>query len=492
MFEHLLPQLSYALPSVNAAAAALGAVYEMQTAPRSALDSKRWLVETQYGAAVRGVQHELRSRPYGEVPILLACVLLACADVLLCRQRLALMHLRGAIRLLEERNAMSTVPSIVSGPVDSFGGINDGVTSRTEPLTLEEEDDDVTVFFRTLDVQTVSYADGLPPQMHIALVRTPQGTTTSALPCLHRTGRELIALMQAGSCFTSYASQYTYRPRIFVPTNLAIEQGRHIAALKLWLRGLDYGLLPYIKASTDSTSAASSKYTHCLMLRNLCLSAIIYISTILDPYETGWDKYAGDFQEIITGAESILDNRRRRKRCGALPSSTSAFTFTPSPGIIQPLHLTVFKYRHPRWRRRALELLRHSGKEGPWDGKLMAAAAQRAIEIEESELVRDRGSSIEVEQAVHLEDIVPEHVRISGCGPDNSTDGEGALDWEWMKELEYMSRQGSMGRENVSRVRFSRCKDVNRMLVAGLDGQSHGDAAWLGEHWENWAETVKL
>jgi hypothetical protein len=489
MFEYLLPQLSYALPSVNAAAAVLGAVYEMQTAPLSAVEGKKWLVEAQYGAAVREVQHELCSRPYGEVPILVACVLLACADVLLCRLRLALMHVRGAIRLLEERNAMSTV-ALISRPADSFGSVNDDFASRTEPLTLEEEDDDITVFFRTLDVQTVSYADGLPPEMHIALVRTPQATASSS-PCLHRTGRELIALIQACFCFTSHASRYTYRPRIFVPANLAIEQGRHIAALKLWLRGLDYGLLPYIKASTDSTGAVSSKYTHCLMLRNLCLSAIIYTLTILDPYETGWDGCASDFQEIIMGAESILDNRHLKRR-GALPSPTSAFNFTPLPGIIQPLYLTVLKYRHPRWRRRALELLRQAGKEGPWDGKLMAAVAQRAIEIEESELVRDRDSNFEVEQAVHLEDIVPEHVRISGCGPDNSTNDEGALDWEWMKEWEYTSRHGSMGRANVSRVRFSRCRDVNRMLVAKLDGQVHEDAAWLDEHWERWVESVQL
>src|SRR3954452_22774199 len=51
----------------------------------------------------------------------------------------------------------------------------------------------------------------------------------------------------------------------------------------------------------------------------------------------------------------ILDNRRR-KRCGIMSSATSAFTFSPSPGIIQPLYLTALKYRHPSWRRRALEV----------------------------------------------------------------------------------------------------------------------------------------
>ena len=94
---------------MNAAAAALGAVYEIQTVPLSMVDDKICLVATQYGAAVREVQHELSNRPYGAVPILVACVLLACADVLLRRPRFALMYLQGAIRLLEGRNIMSSL-----------------------------------------------------------------------------------------------------------------------------------------------------------------------------------------------------------------------------------------------------------------------------------------------------------------------------------------------------------------------------------------------
>jgi hypothetical protein len=472
----------------------------MQTAPLHHVDTKTLLVVAQYGAAVREVQRELVNRPYGEVPILVACVLLACADVLLSRMRLALLHVRGAMRLLEERNAMSAAPSLTRAG-QSLAGTNDGFTISTDSLRLEEEDDDLTVFFRTIDVQTVSYADGLPPEMHVAIVRTPQDTVSSS-PCIQRAGRHLIALIQACFCFTSHAAQYTYRPRIFLPPELPIEQGRHIAALRLWLQQLDSNILPYVKASRCSASAVLSEYMHCLMLRNLCLSAIVYTSTILDPYETRWDDYAREFQQIITGAETIIDNRQR-KRPKALTSSTSAFTFTPSPGIIQPLYLTVLKYRHPRWRRRALELLRQSDKEGPWDGRLMAAAAQRAVEVEESELVGAKSCSISVEQddgnedtlQVRLGEMVAEHVRISGCGRDDGLDDDddGASDGEWMREWEYTSNRGAICRPNMSRVRFTRCRDVDRLLVAGLRQQMPGDkVAWFHEHWERWTETVEL
>jgi hypothetical protein len=474
----------------------------MQTASLSTGDGETRLVATQYGTAIREVQLELLHRPYGPVPILVACVLLACADVLLRRPRVALIHFRGAIKLLEERKAIST-PAPVSRPMCSSCGLCDHLASKIDPLPLEEEDDDITVFLRTLDVQTVLYADGLEPQMHIALVRAPQDPTSTTPNSIYRAGRELIALIQACHCFTSFASQYKYCPRIFVPAELFVEQGRQIAALRLWLRRLNYIILPSIKPPADSGGTTSSKYVHGLMLRNLCLSNIIYASSVLNPYETDWDVHAGDFQEIVIGAESILDIRHRRQ-CGTPSSQTSAFTFTPSPGIIQPLFLTGLKYREPKWRRRALALLWQSGKEGPWDGKLIAAATQRTIGIEEAEIVQDTESSTgkgqvgalhdEHARREHLANIIPERVRISGCGPGNDPSAGEISDWEWTKQWVPVSQEGSTDRRNVSPVSFCRCRDVDKMLAEGLSGKARGEEApWEdNRHWETWTETVEF
>ena len=132
----------------------------------------------------------------------------------------------------------------------------------------------------------------------------------------------------------------------------------------------------------------------------------------------------------------------------------------------------------------------------------MASIAQRVIELEESELIGDKGSSTRSEQAdaereeaaeVVLADIVPEHLRISGCGPDYVKEAEGTLEWDWHKEWAYTSRWGWTGRRRVGQVAFSRCRNVHRMLAAGLDGPAIGeDAAWRDEqHWEMWTETVE-
>ena len=134
----------------------------------------------------------------------------------------------------------------------------------------------------------------------------------------------------------------------------------------------------------------------------------------------------------------------------------------------------------------------------------MAAATQRTMEIEESEVVRDTESSIGGGQAdarheqagrERLANIVPERVRISGCGPGNDADAEGISDWEWTKEWLLVGQGGcSIDRRNVSPVRFSRCRDVDKMLAEGLDGNAHGEEApWKDRrHWEMWTETIEF
>jgi len=135
----------------------------------------------------------------------------------------------------------------------------------------------------------------------------------------------------------------------------------------------------------------------------------------------------------------------------------------------------------------------------------MAAAAQRTIEIEESEIVvRDMESSIGGGQAgarhedagrERLANIVPERVRISSCGPGNDADAEGTSIWEWTKEWLLVGQGGcSIDRWNVSLVRFSRCRDMDKMMAEGLDGKAHGEEApWKDRrYWEMWTETIEF
>jgi hypothetical protein len=66
---------------------------------------------------------------------------------------------------------------------------------------------------------------------------------------------------------------------------------------------------------------------------------------------------------------------------------------------VEPLFLAAIKYRRSARRRQAVEPLRRTGLEGPWDGKLLAAVATRIIEIEEE--------NVDLQA---LEEAFPEHI----------------------------------------------------------------------------------
>jgi hypothetical protein len=99
VWEYLLPQLSHAIPTVNAAAAAFGAFYEMRSMPNTT-DRLKSIATKQYDIALLTLQHDISSQPHGSVPILLACVMLASAELMQRHQFNALKHLQGAFKIL--------------------------------------------------------------------------------------------------------------------------------------------------------------------------------------------------------------------------------------------------------------------------------------------------------------------------------------------------------------------------------------------------------
>jgi hypothetical protein len=99
IWEYLLPQLSHVIPAGNAAVAAFGAFYELRMMPKST-DRSNSAAATQSNIAILALQQDIASQSYGSVPLLLACVMLASAELMQRRQFNALIHLQGAFRIL--------------------------------------------------------------------------------------------------------------------------------------------------------------------------------------------------------------------------------------------------------------------------------------------------------------------------------------------------------------------------------------------------------
>lgn len=443
--EFLIPQLNYSLPSVNAAAAAVGAYYELQTS--SSTDRCReQLAARQYQLAIKLIQQDLVTQPYGLTPLLVGSILLLLTELLLRRRQGALVHLRAAYKIMGLRKeAANNISNLMS---DNNTSTDESARSISPPSEME---DDLETLFRSFDIQTAAYSDGTrSPDMQQSLVAATN-FSWSAADDIQNLGRHVISEVHSSYHFTWSAVSLADIPTSFVPHYVLIEQGRHIGALKYLVGIIDHAVLPTIGLNAELR--LSSKYTHVLMLRNICLSTLIYVSTILSPHETSFDSYADYFQQIITTAEIILDNLGQ----GSPNQQPPALKFTPSTGVIQPLYLTASKYRQPSWRRRAIRCLQRAGREGPWIGDLLAAVTERAADIEE----RDSGTTgIEIQDA-DLSVAIPEEARIYLC---RMAENNGSLDGRlWLTPTRGVTKV----------VYYTRCRDAGLLEKKDREERQH-------------------
>ncbi|KAH7217495.1 beta-lactamase/transpeptidase-like protein [Fusarium oxysporum] len=319
-WSYAVPQMIHSIPAVHAAAAAFGASYDEHM-----LRSREGLATTRhYHQALRLVQNEVSDLRNGALPCVVACLLMAFTETLQQRSDRAYMHLQGALAVMAARGNSSP-----KSPIDGDG---------------------LSTLFEKLNLHSVTYATSLD------------------IPV---TDRALYSILHASYRFISSAFPYKYAHPGQIPSNLLIEQGRCRGNLQYWLSSNQ--LNPQQRISDPQNEQL-------LVLRMQCYTALIYVSNALQPFETAYDNYALEFQEIIASAKAVLDIRSGGKSSNSLP------LFTPEMGIIQPLFFATLKYRNSFWRKQALNLLRKSGREGPWCGAIEAQILDVVIAAEENTL----------------------------------------------------------------------------------------------------------
>ncbi|KAJ4128025.1 hypothetical protein NW768_008309 [Fusarium equiseti] len=273
--------------------------------------------------------------------------------------------------------------------------------------------------------------------------------------------KALFKILHSCFHFNARAFQYKYTSRRLIPPEMLIEQGRQLGILKQWL---SHNELP---SNWDAES-----YEPLVVLRAQCLTALINTSNILDPRERAYDCYGPEFQEIITTIEALLLDREVRVDhlgdvFGALPS------FIPEMGIIHPLYFTAKKYRNSFWRRKALNLILRSGKEGPWCAETEGSITEAIIKTEEGNF--DRASlnlSRSEDPKLDAPSNVPEEKRINACWTIDENGEEGEPD--------------RVTRKRFTKAIFYRCIDIDALL-ADDEAQKARSWPWVdSKWWEQW------
>jgi hypothetical protein len=119
----------------------------------------------------------------------------------------------------------------------------------------------------------------------------------------------------------------------------------------------------------------------------MCIISYSYTTIALDvclsPDETEYDKHIQLFIDIVqksgdrlSSSVSVSQTAETEKQCDR--------AFDLEVSIIHPLYFTALKCRVSNIRRRAITLLYGAGKEGVWDGVLMARIAEHVVGIEEN------------------------------------------------------------------------------------------------------------
>jgi hypothetical protein len=121
--------------------------------------------------------------------------------------------------------------------------------------------------------------------------------------------------------------------------------------------------------------------------------ATVTISTCLDSEESAYDRFKWEFQALVASADA------------AVQSQDSSSRFSLDTGVIYPLYVTALKCRDSHTRIHAARLLENTGIEGPWNGRMMSRIANEVIRLE------DRLTKIEATRTGIHTDIIPEVAR---------------------------------------------------------------------------------
>jgi hypothetical protein len=144
-----------------------------------------------------------------------------------------------------------------------------------------------------------------------------------------------------------------------------------LAELFEWRRALDQIL--FDDPGLEDKCLPSNILDECRLLSVLYYLEFIRLSTCFED-ETAYDTYAPQFAQIITYSSTLISAQEIARRQ----------LFTVEMSLIDPLYWTSLKCRDPLMRREAAQLLCNCGKEGVWDGAIMAAVAHHVIDVEES------------------------------------------------------------------------------------------------------------
>lgn len=377
-------------PVVRNAIIALGALHEDYQIRSGKYDAQ--LIEDRsyrdvtllYGKALRQLNQRLNEPTQENAKIAIICsILFACFEVLRRNNMAAVVHYQQGMRQLMRQMALPT-PS--PSPTDTEPSSVTTYSNKGQSLTVrfreipEDELDDIMRVFARYDIQACTFSKDRAEPLHVdtSAPRSLPALTELTLPQV-RTHLDnlLICVYQL---IKSDLKMYRYWDLASVPP---LWQHRRATAIKVfedWSAALEQFF------TTAEGTLPPQEAKSLLGLRLQIHVAIIELKMAIDHKpETSYDAFRSDFSDMVARVEKLFGTLALHD---ARPLDIETVDFTMELGLIHPLFFIAAKCRDWNIRRRAVALLRKAGKEGVWEGPIMAVLATKIMRLEEQNCAR--------------------------------------------------------------------------------------------------------
>ncbi len=408
-WESIVFQASFAEPAVFHAVIALGAIHRNESSIAASLkNGERTQEHTQSNESL-ALQHYNKAITYlvgygkgrnkqSLRPVLVACVVFICLELLRCRFRTARAHLQSGLKLLSE---LQSHPRRTSQAEVKCSDGEDIFVAQPQHASVDNQ---LFEALTQLNIQCALFGQGAG-YLH-DVVPGYRSSAVNDMPEIFQTpgaARQHLDRLIDGVSFLS-AQVKSIEMHDPIPESFIQQKELLQASLVCWLCTYTASL-----PSLASNGNAKSRLSLLLLRLYHTMTSIMASTCLRFTDETVFDLHTQDFVDMLAEAAELF-----RQSAGFMTApgnrQTPNLSFTLDMGYIPPLYYLVLKCRVPRLRRRAIELLvSMPHKEGVWDGEVAAYVARHVVEMEE-------GESYDGHAKVELAGIpsVPSTKRING------------------------------------------------------------------------------
>jgi hypothetical protein len=324
-----------------------------------------------YGGALRELNQRLNEPTKSNAKLaIIASILFACFEVLRRNNMAAVIHYQQGMReLIRQMNIPQSTDS-------SLTPYSPGSKARFREMPQDEVDELLRVFAR-YDIQACTFSKDIAEPLSTDVGQVPRilPTNLTLSQVRYHLDNLLVSVYQL---VKSDARMYRYWKRDAVPLDWQTRRQEALEIFDAWMAALENFF------SAQGPRLSSTDIKSLLGLRLQIKTAVIMLKVCIDSGpESTFDAFEDDFEDMVFKVEQMTTALAMPEQ---RPLEDEATPFTMELGIVHPLFFVACKCRDWSLRRRAVAQLKRAGKEGVWEGPIVAVLAQRIMELEEEGL----------------------------------------------------------------------------------------------------------